>query len=46
MMAYRTAGKLGDGGGPDRPAAFFPPARLLGLGEAQMLQVGASDARH
>ena len=44
-MACRTAGRLGDGGGPGRPATFFPPSRLLGLGEAQMLEVGAGDAR-
>jgi hypothetical protein len=46
MMACRTAGRLGDGGGPGRPASFFPPTRRSGLGQAQVLQVGAGDARH
>jgi hypothetical protein len=40
------AGKLGDGGGPGRPGTLFPPIRLVGPSKAQMLQVGAGDARH
>ena len=46
MMACRTAGRLGDGGGPGRRVVIFSPLPPTMLGEAQMLQVGASDARH
>jgi hypothetical protein len=46
MMACCTAGRLGDGGGPGRPALFFSPIRSIGLGEAQVLEVGAGHARH
>ena len=46
MMACRTAGRLGDGGGPGRRVVIFSPPRPTMLGEAQVLQVGAGDARH
>jgi len=46
MMACRTAGRLGDGGGPERRVVIFPPLRPTMFGEAQMLQVGAGDACH
>jgi len=46
MMACRTADRLGDGGGPGRRVVIFPPPRPTMLGEAQVLQVGAGDARH
>ena len=45
-MDCRTAGRLGDGGGPGRRVGIFPPPRPTVLGEAQVLQVGAGDARH
>ena len=46
MMAWRTLGRLGDGGGPGlRVHLFFPPRRVV-PGKAQVLQKGISDARH
>ena len=46
MMARRTAGRLGCGGGPGRRVRVFFPPRPIVLGEAQMLQKGVSDAAH
>jgi hypothetical protein len=46
MMARRTAGRLGCGGGPGRRVLVFFPPRPIMLGEAQMLQKGVSDAAH
>ena len=45
-MACRTAGRLGDGGGPGRREVIFSPPRPTMFGEAEMLQVGAGDAHH
>jgi hypothetical protein len=46
MMARRTAGRLGCGGGPSvRGLVFFPPRPGL-PGEAQVLQEGIGDAGH
>ena len=41
-MAWRTAGRLGDGGGPGRRVVIFSPPRPTMFGEAQVLQVGAN----
>lgn len=46
MMACRTAGRLGAGGGPGRRAVIFSPLRPMVLGQAQVLQVGVGEARH
>ncbi|WP_246733504.1 hypothetical protein [Methylobacterium sp. BTF04] len=46
MIACRTAGRLGDGGGPGRRVVIFSLPRPTMLGEAQVLQVGAGDACH
>src|SRR5215218_11516366 len=47
MMARRTAGRLGDGGGPGtRGGGIFPRPRRTKLGEAQVLQIGEGDAGH
>lgn len=46
MMARRTAGRLGEGGGPGTRDGIFPPPRPTVLGEAKMLQVGEGDAGH
>ena len=45
-MARRTAGRLGEGGGPGIRVGIFPPAHPTVLGEAEVLQVGAGDAGH
>src|SRR4051812_41741291 len=46
MMARRTAGRLGEGGGPRKGGLIFPPPRPTVFGEAQVLQVGEGDAGH
>jgi hypothetical protein len=46
MMARRTAGRLGEGGGPGTSGLIFPRPRSTKLGEAQVLQVGERDAAH
>src|SRR3712207_4496994 len=47
MMARRTAGRLGDGGGPGTRRGIFPRPRRAALpGEAEVLQVGEGDAAH
>lgn len=43
MMTCRTAGRLRDGGGPGISALVF--SHSIGLGEAQVLEVGAGHAR-
>jgi hypothetical protein len=46
IMACRTAGRLGDGGGPGCQVGIFPPPRPAIPGEAQVLQIGERDAAH
>lgn len=46
MMARRTADRLGDSDGLGRRGVNVPSPRPMMLGEAQMLQVDAGDARH
>lgn len=46
MIARRTAGRLGDGGGPGTWGRIFPRPRPTVLGEAQVLQKGVGDAAH
>ena len=46
MMARRTAGRLGDGGGPGTWGRIFPQPRPAWPGEAQVLQIGKRDAGH
>src|SRR3712207_6376314 len=46
MMAGRTAGRLGVGGGPGTRRGFFPRPRPALPGEAEVLQVSEGDARH
>ena len=46
MMAWHTAGRLGDGGGPGTLACIFPPPRPMILGDAQALEIGERDAAH
>lgn len=46
MMARRTAGRLGDGGGPGIRRGIFPRPRRALPGEAKVLQVGESHAGH
>ena len=45
-MACRTAGRLGEGGGPGRRGDIFPPSRSAVLNETQVLQKGEGDAAH
>src|SRR3954453_19704277 len=46
MMARRTAGRLGDGGGPGTRRGIFPRPRRMMLGEAAVLEVGEGDEGH
>src|SRR3712207_933659 len=46
MMARRTAGRLGDGGGPGTRRGIFPRPRRALPGGAEVLQVGEGDAGH
>ena len=46
MMARRTAGRLGDGGGPGTRRDIFPRPRRALPGKAEVLQVGESHAGH
>ena len=46
MMARRTAGRLGDGGGPGIQARIFPRPRRALPSKATMLQVGEGHAGH
>ena len=46
MMARRTAGRLGDGGGPGTWRGIFPRPRRALPGEAQVLQVREGHAGH
>src|SRR3712207_4915760 len=46
MMARRTVGRLGDGGGPGTPGDIFPRPRRGKLGEAKVLEIGKGDAAH
>src|SRR3954469_4913973 len=46
MMARRTAGRLGDGGGPGTRGSIFPRPRRALPGKATVLQVGESHAGH
>jgi hypothetical protein len=46
MMARRTAGRLGDGGGPGTRHGIFPRPRRALPGEAEVLQPGESHAGH
>jgi hypothetical protein len=45
-MARRTAGRLGDGGGPGTRGDIFPRPRRKKLGEAQVLEISKGDAGH
>jgi hypothetical protein len=45
MMARRTAGRLGDGGGPGTRRGIFPRPRRALPGEAEVLQVGPVTAK-
>ena len=48
-MARRTAGRLGDGGGPGTRRGIFPrprPAAAAVLGEAEVLEVREGGAGH
>ena len=45
ITARRTAGKLGQGGGPGRRDTIFSPLRPAMLGQAQVLHTGVGDAR-
>src|SRR3954471_2022100 len=44
MMARRTAGRLGDGGGPGTRRSIFPRPRRALPGEAEVLQPGEGHA--
>ena len=46
MMARRTAGRLGDGGGPGTRRGIFPRPRPALPGEAEVLQVSEGHAGH
>src|SRR5690349_18483987 len=46
MMARRTAGRLGDGGGPGTRRDIFPRPRQALPSEAKVLQPGESHAGH
>jgi hypothetical protein len=46
MMVRRTAGRLGDGGGPGTRRGIFPRPRRALPGEALVLQVGEGHAGH
>src|ERR687890_31978 len=46
MMARRTAGRLGDGGGPGIRARIFPRPRRALPSKATVLQVGEGHAGH
>src|SRR3954447_1334863 len=46
MMARRTAGRLGDGGGPGTRRDIFPRPRRALSGEAEVLQPGKGPACH
>src|SRR3954470_15832818 len=46
MMARRTAGRLGDGGGPGTRGGIFPRPRRALPGKATVLQVSESHAGH
>src|SRR5690349_15201895 len=46
MMARRTAGRLGEGGGPGTRGWIFPRPRPAVRGEAQVLQIGERNAGH
>src|SRR3712207_2158596 len=46
MMARRTAGRLGDGGGPGTWLRVFPRPRRATPGAAEVLQVSEGDAGH
>ena len=46
MMARRTAGRLGDGGGPGIQARIFPRPRRALPSKATVLQVGEGHAGH
>jgi hypothetical protein len=47
MTARRTAGRLGDGGGPGMRRGIFPRPRPAALpGEAEVLGVREGDAGH
>jgi hypothetical protein len=45
-MARRTAGRLGEGGGPGSGVRIFPPPHPAVRGKAEVLQVGTGDAAH
>src|SRR3954471_378563 len=46
LMARRTAGRLGDGGGPGTRRAIFPRPRRALPGEAEVLQPDEGHAAH
>ncbi len=46
MMARRTAGRLGDGGGPGTRRGIFPRPRPALPGEAEVLRVSEGEAAH
>src|SRR4051812_32174947 len=46
MMARRTAGRVGDGGGPGTRRDIFPRPRRALPSKAKVLQVGAGHAGH
>src|SRR4051794_22562587 len=46
MMARRTAGRLGDGGGPGIQARIFPRPRRALPSKATMLQIGKRETGH
>ena len=46
MSAARTAGRLGDGGGPGTRRRIFPRPRPTVPGEAEVLQKGHGDHDH
>ena len=46
MMARRTAGRLGDGGGPGIQACIFPRPRRALPSKATMLQIGKRETGH
>src|SRR5215212_9879233 len=46
MIARRTAGKLGDDGGPGTRGGIFPRPRRGKLGEAEVLEISEGDAGH
>lgn len=45
-MARRTAGRLGEGGGPGIGVRIFPPPHPAVCGEVEVLQVSTGDAAH